>query len=84
MEVCYRLWDSWDHDAMVMDMDMENKVFADPSKVHRIDFDGKWFKVMGPLNVIPGPQRRPVLFQASASGRGWEFAVRHAECIFGA
>lgn len=82
MEVCYRLWDSWDHDAMVMDM--ENKVFADPSKVHRIDFDGKWFKVMGPLNVIPGPQRRPVLFQAGASGRGREFAVRHAECIFGA
>lgn len=81
MEVCYKLWDSWDPDAMVMDM--ENKVFADPDKVHRLNHDGKYFKVMGPLNVVPGPQRRPVLFQAGGSDRGREFATRHAECIFG-
>lgn len=82
MDVCYALWDSWEPDAMVMDM--ENKVFADPSKVHRIDHAGKYFDVMGPLNVVPGPQGRPVLFQAGASPRGREFAVAHAECIFGA
>lgn len=82
MEVCYRLWASWDPDAMIMDM--ENRVFADPAKVHAIDFQGKWFKVMGPLNVVPGPQRRPVLIQAGASERGREFAARHAECVFGA
>lgn len=87
MEVCQALWDSGEPDAMVPDamvMDMENKVFADPDKVHRIDHAGKYFDVMGPLNVVPGPQVRPVLFQAGASPRGREFAVRHAECIFGA
>ncbi|MBE3604721.1 LLM class flavin-dependent oxidoreductase [bacterium] len=30
MEVCYRLWDSWESDALKMDM--ENGVFADPKK----------------------------------------------------
>lgn len=82
MEVCNQLWNSWEPGAVLMDM--ENRIFADPKKVHRIDFEGKYFKCMGPLNVIPGPQGRPVIFQAGASPRGREFAVRHAECIFGA
>ncbi len=81
MEVCNQLWNSWEPDAVKMDM--KNRIFADPDKVHRIDFKGKYFKCMGPLNVIPGPQRKPVIFQAGASPRGREFAVRHSECIFG-
>ncbi len=40
MEVCYRLWESWDEDAIVMDV--ERDMFADPSKVHEINFEGKW------------------------------------------
>ena len=39
MEVCSRLWESWDADAV--EMDMEARVFADPTKVHRVDFQGK-------------------------------------------
>ncbi|HVA81554.1 MAG TPA: LLM class flavin-dependent oxidoreductase, partial [Candidatus Binataceae bacterium] len=31
MEVCYQLWDSWERDAVKMDM--ENGIFADPAKV---------------------------------------------------
>src|SRR5699024_7954272 len=42
LELCYQLWDSWDPDAVVMDM--ENEVFVDPDKVHHIDFSGKYFK----------------------------------------
>ncbi|MCU1690633.1 MAG: hypothetical protein JWN20_2561, partial [Jatrophihabitantaceae bacterium] len=30
---------------------------ADASKVHPINYVGKNFKVRGPLNTIPGPQR---------------------------
>jgi FMN-dependent oxidoreductase (nitrilotriacetate monooxygenase family) len=82
IELCCRLWDSWEPDAVLMDM--ERGIFADPSKVHRIDFKGRWFKCQGPLDVIPSPQRRPFLIQAGASARGREFAARHAECIFGA
>ncbi|HVA80338.1 MAG TPA: NtaA/DmoA family FMN-dependent monooxygenase, partial [Candidatus Binataceae bacterium] len=82
MELCYRLWDSWEPDAVTMDM--ENGIFADPKKVHRINFRGKWFNCQGPLDVIPSPQGRPLLIQAGASERGREFAARHAECVFGA
>lgn len=32
LEVCYQLWDSWEKDAVVMDV--ANNVFADPTKVH--------------------------------------------------
>lgn len=82
MDVCNKLWESWEPDSVLMDM--ENRIFADPAKVHRIDHEGKYFKCRGPLNVIPSPQGKPVIFQAGASPRGREFAVRHAECIFGA
>ena len=82
MEVVHRLWRSWDGDALLMDM--ENGVFADPDKIRKIDFQGKWFKVQGPLAVAPSPQIVPYLFQAGSSDRGREFAARHAECVFGA
>jgi len=80
MDVCNKLWNSWEDDALLMDM--ENGIFADPSKVHKINHVGEHYKVQGPLTVIPSPQRQPYLFQAGQSPRGREFAARHAECIF--
>lgn len=82
LDLVCRLWDSWEPDAMVMDM--QQRVFAEPSKVHRTNFEGKWYASTGPLNVVPGPQRRPVLFQAGASERGRQFAARWADCVFAA
>ena len=82
MEVCYQLWNSWEDDALLMDM--ENGIFADPAKIHKINFEGQWNRVQGPLTVIPSPQRQPYLFQAGQSERGREFAAKHAECIFAA
>ncbi len=82
MEVCYGLWNSWDADAV--QMDMEHKVFADPSKVHRVDFRGRWYKTQGPFTVMPSVRQRPFLFQAGQSDRGRTFAARHAEGIFSA
>jgi long-chain alkane monooxygenase len=80
MEVVRALWNSWEDDALLMDM--ENGVFADPSKIHKINHVGQHYKVQGPLTVIPSPQRYPYLFQAGQSPRGREFAARHAEAIF--
>jgi alkanesulfonate monooxygenase SsuD/methylene tetrahydromethanopterin reductase-like flavin-dependent oxidoreductase (luciferase family) len=39
MEVCRKLWDSWERDAVVMDR--EAGVFAAPAKVHRIEHVGR-------------------------------------------
>lgn len=80
LQVCYQLWQSWDDDALVMDRD--TGLFADPTKIHRIDHAGTYFCSRGPLHVTPSPQRRPVIIQAGASGRGRDFAAQHAEVIF--
>src|SRR5512145_2830754 len=79
MELCYRLWSSWDPDAVVMDQ--RTDTFADPAKVRAIDFEGTYYRSRGPLNATPSPQGRPVIIQAGASDRGQDFAARHAEAV---
>jgi long-chain alkane monooxygenase len=76
--VC-QLWDSWEPDALVMDR--ETGVYADGSKVHTIDFQGRYFKSRGPLNTVRAPQGRPVFVQAGGSPRGREFAATYADSI---
>ncbi|HKY13689.1 MAG TPA: LLM class flavin-dependent oxidoreductase [Microthrixaceae bacterium] len=80
LEATTGLWDSWDDDALILDR--EGGIFADPDKVHELNYDGDWFQVRGPLTVPRSPQGRPVLLQAGSSGRGRDFAARWAELIF--
>lgn len=80
MEVACALWDSWQDGALVRDR--QTPLFADPARVHRVDHNGNWFKVRGPLNVSRPPQGRPVFIQAGASDRGRDFAARWADVIF--
>jgi long-chain alkane monooxygenase len=79
LEVVCRLWDSWEPDAVVRDR--ERGVYADFSKVHTIDFEGKYFKSRGPLNTVRSPQGRPAFVQAGGSPRGREFAAKTADSI---
>jgi FMN-dependent oxidoreductase (nitrilotriacetate monooxygenase family) len=79
MELCAQLWSSWEPDAVVMDP--RTHTFADPTKVHTIDFHGAHYRSRGPLNVTPSPQGRPVIIQAGTSERGQDFAAQHAEAI---
>ncbi len=78
VEVVQALWRSWDPGAIVEDT--ERGVFADHTKVHTIDHEGRFFRVRGPLNAVP-PAEEPVMVQAGASGRGRTFAGRHADVI---
>jgi FMN-dependent oxidoreductase (nitrilotriacetate monooxygenase family) len=80
LEATTGLWDTWEDDALILDR--ESGIFADPSKVHELGHDGKWFSVRGPLTVPRCPQGRPVLLQAGSSGPGRDFAARWAELIF--
>ncbi|MEH2250280.1 LLM class flavin-dependent oxidoreductase [Nostoc sp.] len=80
VEVAYKLWDSWQEDALVLDK--ETGFFADPTKVRHINHEGRWFKSKGPLTVPRSPQGRPVIMQAGSSNRGKEFAARWAEILF--
>ncbi|WP_339375808.1 LLM class flavin-dependent oxidoreductase [Calothrix sp. NIES-2098] len=80
IEVAFKLWDSWEEGALVLDR--ENGIFADPEKVNYVQHVGNWFKVRGPLTVPRSPQRRPVIIQAGSSDKGREFAAKWAEVIF--
>ena len=80
LEATTGLWDTWEDDALVLDR--RSGEFADPDKVHSLDYHGQWFDVAGPLTVPRSPQGRPVLLQAGSSGRGRDFAARWAELIF--
>jgi alkanesulfonate monooxygenase len=81
MQVVYKLWEgSWEDGAVAADK--ASRIFADPSKVHRMRHDGEFYKLDAIHLCEPSPQRTPLLYQAGASGRGRQFAGRHAECVF--
>ena len=80
IDVCRKLWESWEPDAVVMDR--EAGVFADPAKVHRIEHAGAHFRSRGPLNVVRSPQNGPAILQAGTSPKGRTFAARYADGIF--
>ncbi|WP_433598562.1 LLM class flavin-dependent oxidoreductase [Nocardia sp. CA-135953] len=74
------LWDSWEDDAILLDQ--EAGIYADPDKIHPIDFVGEYLSVRGPFNAPRTPQGHPVLVQAGASNDGRAFAGQYAEAIF--
>jgi FMN-dependent oxidoreductase (nitrilotriacetate monooxygenase family) len=74
LEVVYGLWDTWEDDALVLDR--AQGYFADPHKVHRLDYHGQWYQASGPLTVPRPPQGYPVMIQAGQSRRGRDFAAR--------
>ncbi|MDF7627863.1 LLM class flavin-dependent oxidoreductase [Erwiniaceae bacterium L1_55_4] len=81
LDVTGKLWEgSWEEDAVRRDK--HNSVYSDPSKVHAIQHQGRWYQVPDAHLSEPSPQRTPVLFQAGTSSRGAQFAARNAEVIF--
>src|SRR5476649_1394364 len=80
LEACFALWNGWDEGAFVLDK--KAGVFADPSKVHYANYQGRWIKTRGPLSIPRSPQGHPVIMQAGSSDRGREFAARWAEVVF--
>jgi FMN-dependent oxidoreductase (nitrilotriacetate monooxygenase family) len=79
-EVVKGLWDSWEDDAFLRDV--ESGLYFDPDKLHTLDFKGEHFFVKGPLNVPRPPQGHPVIVQAGASEAGMELAAEYAEVAF--
>ncbi|WAC25738.1 LLM class flavin-dependent oxidoreductase [Ancylobacter sp. SL191] len=80
IEACQALWRSWDEDALILDR--QNAQWADPDKVHYVNFEGRWVKTRGPLQTPRSPQTSPVLMQAGSSERGRDFAARWGEVLF--
>src|SRR5476649_2510209 len=79
MEAVRELWDSWEPGAIIADR--KSGVLVDHTRVHGVNFQGKYFSTRGPLNSGPAPQGRPVIAQAGGSPRGRRFAATHADTI---
>ena len=74
------LWDSWEDEAVLIDK--ETGIFADDTRVHRIDHHGPHFRVRGPLNVPRPPQGHPLIVQAGSSEAGKDLAADYADVQF--
>jgi len=80
MEIVLGHWGSWEDDAIVQDK--ASGLFVVPEKVHRLDYEGRYFRSRGPFTVPRSSQGHPVLIQAGQSGRGKSFGARWGEVIF--
>jgi alkanesulfonate monooxygenase SsuD/methylene tetrahydromethanopterin reductase-like flavin-dependent oxidoreductase (luciferase family) len=80
--VCKALWSSVDADAFLWDR--LSGLVADPAKVRPINHVDRFFKVKGPLSVVPSPQGHPVLIQAGGPPRGIWAAAGFVDHVFGA
>jgi FMN-dependent oxidoreductase (nitrilotriacetate monooxygenase family) len=80
MEIVLGHWDAWEDDAIVQDK--ATGLFAKPEKVHRLDYEGRYFRSRGPFTVPRSAQGHPVIIQAGSSGRGKKFGARWGDIIF--
>ncbi|MET3292391.1 UNVERIFIED_CONTAM: FMN-dependent oxidoreductase (nitrilotriacetate monooxygenase family) [Brevibacillus sp. OAP136] len=80
IDVVKGLWDSWEDDAFIRDK--ASGTFFDRSGLHRLNHEGEFFSVQGPLNIARSRQGHPVIVQAGSSDAGQQFAARTAEVIF--
>ena len=80
LEIVSGLWETWERDALKLDR--EKGIYADPAKVHELNYQGDFLSSRGPLTVPQTPQGWPILLQAGQSGRGMDFAGRWADLIF--
>ena len=80
MEIVHGHWDAWEDDAIVQDK--ASGLFADPEKVHRLDYAGRYYRSRGTFTVPRSAQGHPVIIQAGSSGRGRRFGARWGEVIF--
>jgi len=79
IQIAQALWGSWDRSAGKPDKATGR--FADTSKIHPINLQGKFVASRGPLQIPPSEQGQPVIFMPFASGAGIQAAARYANGI---
>lgn len=80
VEVVRRLWDSWEHDAVIRDVATNR--YVDRDKLHYVDFVGRYFSVKGPSITPRPPQGQPVVTALAHNPRVYEFASASADTVF--
>ncbi|QXW01981.1 LLM class flavin-dependent oxidoreductase [Rhodococcus globerulus] len=80
VDVVRRLWDSWENDAEIRDV--EHRRFIDRDKLHYIDFEGKYLSVRGPSVTPRPPQGQPLVAALAHQRVPYELAARTADLVF--
>lgn len=80
VEVVRRLWDSWEDDAVIRDI--ESGRYLDRDKLHYVDFTGPRFSVKGPSITPRPPQGQPVVTALAHASRVYQFAATAADLVF--
>jgi alkanesulfonate monooxygenase SsuD/methylene tetrahydromethanopterin reductase-like flavin-dependent oxidoreductase (luciferase family) len=80
VEVLRRLWDSWEDDAEIRDV--ETGRFVDRAKLHYIDFIGAKFSVKGPSITPRPPQGQPVVTALAHQSIPYALVGRSADVGF--
>jgi len=80
VEVVRRLWDSWEDDAVIRDV--ETGRFVDRDKLHYIDFRGRFFDVRGPSITPRPPQGQPVVAALAHTDEVYRFGAQAADVVF--
>jgi alkanesulfonate monooxygenase SsuD/methylene tetrahydromethanopterin reductase-like flavin-dependent oxidoreductase (luciferase family) len=80
VDVVRRLWDSWDDDAVIRDVDTGR--YVDRDRLHYVDFVGAYFSVKGPSITPRPPQGQPVVAALAHARPIYEFASRSADLVF--
>jgi len=80
VDAVFALWDSFEDDAFVRDRAALR--YFDTAKMHETLYEGRHFKIRGPLNLPRPPQGRPIISQAGASPAGHDLAARTADVMY--
>jgi FMN-dependent oxidoreductase (nitrilotriacetate monooxygenase family) len=73
---------SWDDDAFVRDK--RSGVMFDRAKMHRLEHEGNFFRVRGPLDVARPPQERMPIVTAGYSEEANAFTAEVADMVYAA
>jgi alkanesulfonate monooxygenase SsuD/methylene tetrahydromethanopterin reductase-like flavin-dependent oxidoreductase (luciferase family) len=79
VEVVVRLWDSWEDDAVIRDVDTGR--YVDRDKLHYIDFVGEFFSVKGPSITPRSPQAHPLIVLRGDEPEALPVAARWADVV---
>lgn len=79
IDVVSRLWDSWEDDAEIREV--ETGRFVDRDKLHYVDHDGVHFAVKGPSITPRPPQGHPVVVVRVDSDAALAVAAEHADVV---
>lgn len=80
MEILLGLWDTYEDDAFIRDK--KNGIYLNPTKMHTVNYKGKYLSVDGPLNISRSVQGRPVLYTAGTSANFIENATSYTDGAF--